>query len=123
MSASFGEVRRYATARTWLEECRRWCAARDLDASRGYAEAWLARVALEQGEWDRAVELAAPLTASEPVISRIVGDTVLGRVRARAASRCGGRLACSRAGRWRTRPGTCNGSGRSRPAWRRWPGW
>ena len=83
LGSGAGEVRRYATARTWLEECRRWCAARDLDASRGYAEAWLARVALEQGEWDRAVELAAPLTASEPVISRIVGHTVLGRVRAR----------------------------------------
>ncbi|MCW2692049.1 MAG: helix-turn-helix transcriptional regulator, partial [Mycobacterium sp.] len=83
LGSGAGEVRRYSLARRWLEECRDFCAARDLDANQDYALSWLARVELEQGAWDRAASLAESLLDSTSPIARIGALVVTARVRTR----------------------------------------
>jgi DNA-binding CsgD family transcriptional regulator/tetratricopeptide (TPR) repeat protein len=83
LGSGAGEIRRYEVARRWLREAREYCAARDLDHSREYAQSWLARIALEQGEWDRSLELANELLAGNDMLSRIGSLAVAGKVRVR----------------------------------------
>jgi len=83
LGSGAGEVRRYATAERWLRQAIDWCSDRDLDSSRRYATAWLARCLFERGDWARVDSI---LEQSEPAggaPSRIVTLTVLGRLRAR----------------------------------------
>ena len=80
LGSGAGEVRRYDVARRWLEEAREFCASRDLDHSRDYAISWLARTALEQGEWDRADEMASAARRGTDPISRMTALTVAGRL-------------------------------------------
>ncbi|WP_027862832.1 AAA family ATPase [Marmoricola sp. URHB0036] len=80
LGSGAGEVRRYRTARHWLEENRRFCTERDLDHSRDYAVCWLARIALEQGDWDRAFTLASSLPDDTDPISRIGALPVAAKV-------------------------------------------
>jgi DNA-binding CsgD family transcriptional regulator len=84
LGSGAGEIRRYRTAEHWLREAIGWCSARDLDAGRSYATAWLARCLFERGAWSEAAELlgqAGTLGLTGP--ARIVELTVLGRLRAR----------------------------------------
>ena len=84
LGSGAGEIRRYQTAERWLREAIGWCSARDLDASRSYATAWLARCLFERGAWSAAADLlsrAETLRLTGP--ARIVQLTVLGRLRAR----------------------------------------
>ena len=83
LGSGAGEIRRYDVAHRWLVEARDHCAARDLDHSRDYAQSWLARIALEQGDWDRALELANGLLAGNDTLSRIGSLVVAGKVRVR----------------------------------------
>ena len=80
LGSGAGEVRRYETARHWLEENRRFCTERDLDHSRDYAVCWLARIALEQGDWDRALALATSIPDDADPISRIGALPVAAKV-------------------------------------------
>jgi len=84
LGSGAGEIRRYQTAGRWLREAIDWCAARDLDAGRNYATAWLARCLFERGQWPEAdrtlAEVGAPGTSAP---TRIVELTVRGRLRAR----------------------------------------
>jgi DNA-binding CsgD family transcriptional regulator/tetratricopeptide (TPR) repeat protein len=82
LGSGAGEVRRYDTARRWLEEGRRFCADRDLDHSHHYSTSWVARIDLEQGHLDSALALAESLLDTDP-ISRIGALTVSARVRTR----------------------------------------
>jgi hypothetical protein len=84
LGSGAGEIRRYQTAARWLNEAIAWCAARDLDTSRSYAAAWLARCLFERGEWAAADEALARVGAqgvSAP--TRIVELTTRGRLQAR----------------------------------------
>jgi DNA-binding CsgD family transcriptional regulator len=84
LGSGAGEIRRYQTAERWLREAIGWCSARDLDAGRSYATAWLARCLFERGAWSEAADLlsqAETLRLTGP--ARIVELTVLGRLRAR----------------------------------------
>ncbi len=83
LGSGAGEIRRYDVARRWLEENREFSAARDLDHSRDYSTAWLARIALEQGDWDRALDLAESVPDTTDPISRIASLAVAGKVRLR----------------------------------------
>lgn len=84
LGSGAGEIRRYQTAERWLREAINWCSARDLDAGRNYATAWLARCLFERGAWPEAAstlaEISAPGTSAP---TRIVELTVRGRLRAR----------------------------------------
>jgi DNA-binding CsgD family transcriptional regulator/tetratricopeptide (TPR) repeat protein len=80
LGSSAGEVRRYGQAQHWLEESLAFCTARDLDFHSGYVRAWLGRIALEQGEFARATELATRCLDSHDLIAQIGGLTILGRV-------------------------------------------
>lgn len=85
LGSGAGEVRRYAVATRWLDETIAWSEERDLDYQAGYARAWAARVAFEQGRWQDADRLLAR-TARSPIEdgpTRIVQLTVDGRLRAR----------------------------------------
>ncbi len=83
LGSGAGEVRRYPTARRWLEEAQDFCRERDLDHSRDYATSWLARIDLEQGRWGEALARAeSPLAGTDP-IARITALTVAGRVHLR----------------------------------------
>ncbi len=83
LGSGAGEIRRYDVARRWLEESREFCSARDLDHSHYYSSSWLARIALEQGEWDRAASLAEEIPLDADPISRIGAEAVLAKVRMR----------------------------------------
>jgi len=85
LGSGAGEVRRYATADRWLAECRSWCDARDLDYHAGYALAWSARSAFEQGRWVEATELLhrSARATIEDRPTRIVLLAVRGRLRTR----------------------------------------
>jgi DNA-binding CsgD family transcriptional regulator/tetratricopeptide (TPR) repeat protein len=85
LGSGAGEVRRYELARRWLEECRDFCSARDLDYYHGYALSWLARVELEQGDWNRAGSLAEPLLDSKDPIARMNALVLTARLRSRRA--------------------------------------
>jgi DNA-binding CsgD family transcriptional regulator/tetratricopeptide (TPR) repeat protein len=85
LGSGAGEVRRYATADRWLAECISWTGARDLDGQLGYALAWSARSAFEQGRWMETTELlhrsARAVIEDHP--TQIVLLTTRGRLRAR----------------------------------------
>jgi DNA-binding CsgD family transcriptional regulator/tetratricopeptide (TPR) repeat protein len=85
LGSGAGEIRRYALADRWLREAIAWCAERDLDANRRYAQAWLARCQFEQGRWSEAGTTVASFAAERLAMppSRIVALTVLGRLRTR----------------------------------------
>ena len=83
LGSGAGEIRRYDRAVHWLSQAANFAAARDLDARHDYAIAWLARVALEQGELGRAEELAGLVRPQAELISRVTAQTVLGRVAVR----------------------------------------
>ena len=85
LGSGAGEIRRYAMADRWLRDAIAWAAERDLDATRRYAHAWLARCHFEQGRWSEAGMAVAALTAEGLAMppSRIVALTVLGRLRSR----------------------------------------
>jgi hypothetical protein len=85
LGSGAGEVRRYPTAEHWLGRTIAWCTERDLDATRAYALAWLARTQFEQGRWSQATTTAAQAAGPEAgyVPARIVALTVLGRLRTR----------------------------------------
>ncbi len=83
LGSGAGEVRRYVLARRWLEEACDFCAARDLDHHHSYALSWLARVELEQGNWDQASLLAGTLLENANRVARLGALTVAGRVRSR----------------------------------------
>ena len=112
LGSGAGEVRRYETARRWLEEARSFCAERDLDHSEHYAISWVARIDLEQGRLGLGARAgrAAPPGHAIP-ISRIGALTVAGQ-----GTGAAGRAGCSR--RCSTRPGKqpC-GSGHLQRLW------
>jgi DNA-binding CsgD family transcriptional regulator/tetratricopeptide (TPR) repeat protein len=83
--AALGEVRRYAQAIPYLDEGIAYAAEHDVDISRRYCQAWLARICFEQGQWSRATDLITPELTRDDVTptTRIVALTALGRLRAR----------------------------------------
>ncbi len=83
LGSGAGEVRRYDTALRWLEEGRRFCGERDLDHSQHYSISWIARIDLEQGRWDSALQQSEQLLEGTDPISRIGALTVAARVRVR----------------------------------------
>jgi len=101
LGSGAGEIRRYETAERSLRDAIAWCTARDLEGSRRYAAAWLARCLFERGEWSLAADMlgqavperapapdAAAERAVEPTVESadpgtIVALTVLGRLRTR----------------------------------------
>jgi len=85
LGSGAGEVRRYELADRWLRDSIEWCRDRELDTSRNYALAWLARTQFEQGRWPAATTAAVEVTAAPmaSAIARIVALTVIGRLRAR----------------------------------------
>ena len=89
LGSGAGEVRRYATADRWLAETITWSQTRDLDYQAGYASAWLARSAFEQGRWREATDLIERLSRStiEDRPTQIVLLSVEGRLRTRGGDR------------------------------------
>lgn len=86
LGSAGGEVRRYETAIPALEACVEKGLAVDQDYQVAYSRSWLARIALEQGRWDDAVEYATLVdraTFHRKGISIITGLSALGRVRVR----------------------------------------
>jgi DNA-binding CsgD family transcriptional regulator len=85
LGSGAGEVRDYAVAQRWLRETFAWCTDRGLETNRAYAQSWIARVAFERGHWAEATREAAQAAhpSSSNVPARIVGLTVVGRLRAR----------------------------------------
>jgi DNA-binding CsgD family transcriptional regulator len=83
LGSGAGEIRRYVTARRWLVECIEFCRTRDLDFTRSYATSWLARVALETGDWDQAQALAADVLTTDTPIALLTALTVTGRIACR----------------------------------------
>jgi DNA-binding CsgD family transcriptional regulator/tetratricopeptide (TPR) repeat protein len=75
-----GEVRRYAEGRRWLDRALGYAAERDIDIYTGYATAWLSRIALEQGSFREAAELATSVAEAPYLVTRIVAHTTLGRL-------------------------------------------
>lgn len=85
LATGAGEMRRYDTAESYLEEGITYCAERDLDHLFHYLRSWRGRVHLERGRWDEAErELLAVLDEDllAPV-SRIVALSALGQLRVR----------------------------------------
>lgn len=86
LGSGAGEVRAYAIAERYLEECIEYASERDLDTYARYATAWRARILLETGRWDAALDTLATLTiAAEDLaaITTITASATLGRLRAR----------------------------------------
>jgi DNA-binding CsgD family transcriptional regulator/tetratricopeptide (TPR) repeat protein len=86
LGSGSGEVRDYPVAEQALQQAVAFAEERDLDASRDYAQAWLARVRFEQGRWEEAAVLAETLPLDRPGTSPVVVVTalaVLGRLRVR----------------------------------------
>ncbi len=78
-----GEARRYPDAARWLEEAIGLARGFDEDYTASYSTAWLARIAFEIGDWDRAASLAATVDHQGAVICRLTADGALARVRVR----------------------------------------
>jgi DNA-binding CsgD family transcriptional regulator len=73
-----------ASAGRWLDEGIAYCRDRDLDSWVLYMQAWRARMLLDRGSWDDAVNDAeAVLARAGSSISRLPAAAVLGRIRAR----------------------------------------
>jgi DNA-binding CsgD family transcriptional regulator len=75
-------VRRTELADRYLQQSLEYAVARDIDANRRYAQAWLARVRFDQGRWEEAEEMIGP-DLSECRVGSIVSETVRGRLLAR----------------------------------------
>ncbi|MBV9493778.1 MAG: AAA family ATPase [Acidobacteria bacterium] len=73
----------YAASARWLDEGIAWCRDRDLDSWVYYMRAWRARLRLERGEWDDALEDAEAVLAHGASIARIPAAAVVGRIRLR----------------------------------------
>jgi DNA-binding CsgD family transcriptional regulator/tetratricopeptide (TPR) repeat protein len=84
-----GEVRRYDEAVPALQRCVQYAGERDSDLTHDYAVSWLARVAMERGDWQDATELAETVLDSDSVIARVTALTVLGRVGVRRGDLAG----------------------------------
>jgi DNA-binding CsgD family transcriptional regulator/tetratricopeptide (TPR) repeat protein len=82
LGSGLGKMRRYDLAVPYLERTLAYAADRDLDASVGYALAWLARIRFEQGAWDEAERLAGDALPVPTVwaVVRIAALTVTGRL-------------------------------------------
>lgn len=91
LGSALGEIRRYSEARDYLERTIAFALDRDLDSRVNYCRAWLARVEFEQGQWQRAAELARSVPDHGHIspVSPIVALTVLGRIRARRGDPAG----------------------------------
>jgi DNA-binding CsgD family transcriptional regulator len=85
LGSALGEQFFLREAQRWLESGIEFSAARDLDASSAYMEAWLAIVLHYQGSWPEGAHLARSVLERSDVatISRIMALIALGRVRAR----------------------------------------
>jgi DNA-binding CsgD family transcriptional regulator/tetratricopeptide (TPR) repeat protein len=85
LGSGAGEIKRYDVARRWLTDAIAYCAAHDIDGSGEYAEAWMARVLLEQGAWSEAAAFATRVVDRQAArtVSLIVAGTVLATVRIR----------------------------------------
>jgi DNA-binding CsgD family transcriptional regulator/tetratricopeptide (TPR) repeat protein len=85
IGSALGEIRRYEAAVPALEEGLRYAVAHELDYSRHYLLAWLARIRFEQGRWDEADDLATEAIggADASPISPMVALLVRGRIRVR----------------------------------------
>jgi DNA-binding CsgD family transcriptional regulator len=83
LGSGAGEIRQYARAERWLHEAVDWCTAHDVEGSRRYATAWLARCLFERGEWAQAAAVLDQSPPSARTPNRIVALTVLGRLRTR----------------------------------------
>ena len=81
-----GEIRTYSEAQKYLDESVEQGLATDEDYSVAYSRAWQARIAFEQGQWERAVEMAELVSRTAPADTGIAVVTALGalgRVRVR----------------------------------------
>lgn len=90
-----GEARRYDVAVEQLEAAIEIDRARDADYYVAYNQAWLARIAFEQGRWDDAVLMAdAVIRSGAPAtdIAVLTARTALGRVRIRRGDPGGAEL-------------------------------
>ncbi len=84
LGSGAGEVRRYREAQGWLAELAELAGRRDEDYALAYARSWQARVHLETGHWEEALELATDVLAREASpISRLTALGVVGRLRVR----------------------------------------
>jgi DNA-binding CsgD family transcriptional regulator/tetratricopeptide (TPR) repeat protein len=85
LGSAAGEIFELATAETALLEVIHEARELDLDGPLSYAFAWLALVRLHQGRWDESARLAMECLSMPHgiVISFIMANVALGRVRAR----------------------------------------
>jgi tetratricopeptide (TPR) repeat protein len=82
---SSGTVNNEVTARRYLEQGLAYCEQRDLDSWSTYLRVFLARFALDRGDWDEAAERASALlreTISAAIV-RIPALVIVGLVRTR----------------------------------------
>lgn len=85
LATGSGELRHYATAEHYAEECAEFCAEHDLDYMGSYNAAWRARIRFERGAWDEAERWCHQLLAQPHLatVTRIVAATTLGRIQCR----------------------------------------
>jgi DNA-binding CsgD family transcriptional regulator len=82
LGSGASDIRRYDRARYWLDALQRWAAANDLDGMRSYANARLARLKFETGDWAAAAETLAGAESTR-LQTRFTKLVVLGRLQAR----------------------------------------
>jgi len=84
LGSGAGEVRRYAQAEKYLTACIDHARTVDFDFVATYCQAWLARIAFEQGRWDEALErAAAPDLHVGSVAASVTALIVQARIKAR----------------------------------------
>lgn len=84
LGSGAGEARRYEQALGWIAEELAFEEDRDQDYAVAYAEAWQARIAVEQGRWDDATALTRRTRVGEVApVSRVTILGALGRLRVR----------------------------------------
>ena len=84
LGSGAGEVRRYREASRWIAELVELSGRRDEDYALSYARSWQARIHLETGRWEEALDLASDVLARKgSPISRLTGLGVVGRLRVR----------------------------------------
>jgi DNA-binding CsgD family transcriptional regulator/tetratricopeptide (TPR) repeat protein len=122
LGSGAGEIRRYAVAEASLLAAIDWCSTRDLDSSRRYAAAWLARCLFERGAWADAVRMLDQAGGHDAEVpTAIVRLTTLGRLRTRRGDP-GAEQALSQAWELATRTGDLQrtwpvAAGRAELAW------
>lgn len=89
LGSGLAEIRAYQLARHHLQDAVTFARDRDMDATAGYATAWLARISVEQGRWTEAAEHAEAALGYRhcAVIVPIVALTAQGRLRTRRGDR------------------------------------